>query len=164
MSRQDMSLPPEEFLLNVLNYRYGKNFTFNDFYFGDRKDVDKYGCESMIYLHAKSKGPYTGSLRAFYNRIRLDDFLEGQFVTVGWREFFDTDDLLGEVLEQLGINLERKDIVSDIIDRDVQVTKIRISNRSLVYKGYIPVLFMNHPDSLSNRVPSTLLNGFFNTK
>lgn len=160
MIRQDMSLPPEEFLLSVINKKYGKNFTFNDFYFGERDDVNKYGCESMIYMHATSKGGYSGTVRAFYNRIQLDEFLEKQFLTVGWREFFDTDDLLGEVLEQLGINLGRGDIISDIIDPDAQTAVIRISNRSVAYRGYIPVLFMDHPDSLSSRVQSTVLNGF----
>lgn len=160
MIRQDMSLPPEEFLLSVINQKYGKNFTFNDFYFGERDDVDKYGCESMIYMHANPNGPYTGSIRAFYNRIQLDEFLEKQFLTVGWREFFDTDDLLGEVLAQLGINLGRGDIISDIIDPDAQTSKIRISNRSIAYRGYVPVLFMGHPNSLSSRVQSTVLNGF----
>ncbi len=160
MIRQDMSLPPEEFLLSVINQKYGKNFTFNDFYFGERVDVDIYGCESMIYMHANPNGPYTGTIRAYYNRINLDEFLEGQFVTVGWREYFDTDDLLSEVVGQLGINIDRDEVLSDIIDQQVQATKIRISNRSIAYTGNVPVLFMGHPNSLSSRVQSTVLNGF----
>ena len=160
MIRQDMSLPPEEFLLSVINQKYGKNFTFNDFYFGERVDVDIYGCESMIYMHANPNGPYTGTIRAYYNRINLDEFLEGQFVTVGWREYFDTDDLLDEVVGQLGINIDRDEVLSDLIDQQVQATKIRISNRSIAYTGNVPVLFMGHPNSLSSRVQTTVLNGF----
>lgn len=160
MNRQDMSLPPEEFLLSVINHKYGKNFTFNDFYFGEREDVDKYGCESMVYMHAAPGGMYNGTIRAYYNRVQLDEFLEGTQLVVGWREFFDTDDLIGEVLEQLGINLGRGDIISDIIDPDAQTARIRISNRSLTYTGHIPVYFTGHPNSLSSRVQSTVLNGF----
>ena len=160
MIKQDMSLPPKEFLLSVINETYGRDFTFKDFYFGDRVDVDKYDCESMIYMHATTGGKYSGTIRAYYNRVQLDEFLEGQFLTVGWREFLDTDDLLEKVVEQLGINIGRGDIVSDIIDPDAQSAKIRISNRSIAYRGYIPVLFMGHPDSLGVRVQNTVLNGF----
>lgn len=160
MNKIDMSMPPEQFLLNIINQTYGKNFTFEEFYFGKRYDTTLHGCESVIYMHAQPSGPYTGSFRVYYNRVQLDDFLEGRFLTVPWREFFDTDDMLSEVQEQLGINLPRDNMISDIVDTDNEATKIRVSSRSIVYKGYIPVFFMGNPRALINRVKLRELNGF----
>lgn len=160
MNNQDMSLPPEEFLLSIINYRYGHDFTFNDFYFGERIDVDAYGCESMIYMHSRPGGKFTGTMRAYYNRVTLNEFLNGEAVQSEWKVHFDTDDLLPDVKDQLGINLPREDIVSDIIDQTAPYSQINISGRSIVFRGYVPVLFTGHPDTLGARVANKELNGF----
>jgi len=160
MTKQDMSLPSNEFLLSVINDRYKRNFTFKQLYFGEREDTSKYNCDSLLPMHALPGGTFTGTVRAYYNRVPIDSFLEGKFLVVDWKEYFDTDDLIMQVLIQFGINLDRSDVVSDIIDEEAIETKIRISSRSLVYSGHVPVYFRGHPDSLDGSIKNRLLGGF----
>lgn len=160
MRKADMSLPPEEFLLSVINNKYDKNFTFDDFYFKEREDTDAYDCDSVIVMQANPNGRYSGSIKAYYDRVQLDEFLEDTPLRVKWKEFHMTDDLLDEVLIQLGINLPRMDIISRVINVDEPCGEIIISNKSLTYRGSIPVFFSDHPDTLYGRVLNTTLKGF----
>lgn len=156
----DMSLPPEEFLLSVINNTYGKNYTFDDVIFGERTDTTLYGCESKIYLIANPAGKLTGRWAVYYNRVPLDEFLVESPIVAERNTFKDTDDLLPLVPIQLGINIRRSDIISDIITDDPMSVNIRISNRCLAYKGSIPVYVSGHPNSLGVRVNQRTLNGF----
>lgn len=158
-----MSLPPEEFLLSVINHTYGKNYTFDDVMFGERTDTTLYGCESKIYLVANPSGTYTGRWAVYYNRVPLDEFLVESPLVAEHNTFKDTDDLLPLVAEQLGINIRRSDIISDVITGDPKQVNIRISNRCLAYIGSIPVFVKGHPNSLGVRVNTRVLNGFQTT-
>lgn len=159
----DMSLPPDEFLLEVINEKYNKNFSFDTVYFGSEGviETDKYGCDSYIWIHAYPGGPFTGSIRAYYNRVNFDEYLEGKQLALSWKAFHDTDDMLPEVLKQLGINLGRFDIISDIVDQTKASMNIRISKKCLAYKGNIEVVFLGHPSTLTGSVNNRVLEGFY---
>jgi len=157
-----MSMPPELFILNSINALYNREFTFDDVYFDSDgvEVVDQYGCNSMIRMHAKPGAEFSGTLRVYYNRVNFDEYLENDYLIVDDGDYFDTDDMLPDIKSQLGINIERSDILSDIIDTSKFDAKIRMSDRCLAYTGNIKVFFLGNPLSLAVRVANRSLSNF----
>ena len=155
----DMSLPPQEVLLGQINYENKTSFTLEQV--GFREDgvheTTRYDKDTMIWLEAK-KGTY-GLRRIYYDRIDLAEFLGERVMEIdvskaGYKE---THLLIPEVLKRLGINLDRTDIISDIVHPGVREFDIRISPRSIVYRGTIRVRYTNF---LTDRFSKTILDGF----
>lgn len=162
MNLIDMSLPPFEFVLNRINDNYGSNFTTRNVRMGDEgvEVTTKYGRNTRVRLIAIPGRGLSGSRRVYYNRVQLDEFLAGEAVEVPAGKYFDTDDLLGEVLQQLNINISREDIISDVLPKGGGEAKIRISGLCPAYLGYIPVNVIDKSILLRTRVQNTILNGF----
>lgn len=159
----DMSLPPAELLLGLINQENPRaNFTFQTVQFdpGGPSNTTLYGKDTMIYLLPLKGAGFFGKKAFYYNRINLTDFLGSSGVKIEPDKYTETAELLPLVMSQLGINLTRGDIYNDYIiplTKDTQ-SKIRISVRSIMYKGYVPVHL--GPQSIFAGLKNRLLDGF----
>lgn len=158
----DMSLPPAELLLGLINQENPKaNFTFEKVQFdpGGPSNTTLYGKDTVIYLLPLKGAGFIGKKAFYYNRINLADFLGPLGVTIDEGKYTETAELLPLVMSQLGINLTRADIYNDyIVPLKANESKIRISVRSIMYKGYVPVHF--GPVSIFKGLTNRLLDGF----
>lgn len=139
----DMSLPPAELLLGLINQENPKaNFTFDKVQFDPAgpSNTTLYGKDTLIYLLPLKGAGFIGKKAFYYNRINLADFLGPLGVKIEEGVYTETAELLPLVMSQLGINLTRADIYNDyIVPLKANESKIRISVRSIMYKGYVPV-------------------------
>lgn len=160
----DMSLPPADLLLGLINQENPKaNFTFDKVQFDPAgpSNTTLYGKDTLIYLLPLKGAGFIGKKAFYYNRINLADFLGPLGVSIEEGQYAETAELLPLVMSQLGINLTRADIYNDYIvplATRVGESKIRISVRSIMYKGYVPIHF--GPVSMFAGVKNRLLDGF----
>lgn len=158
----DMSLPPADLLLGLINQENPKaNFTFNKVQFdpGGPSNTTLYGKDTVIYLLPLKGAGFIGKKAFYYNRINLADFLGPLGVSIDVDKYTETAELLPLVMSQLGINLTRPDIYNDyIVPLTYNDSKIRISVRSIMYKGYVPIHF--GPVSIFAGLKNRLLDGF----
>lgn len=160
MNDLDMSLPPEVFLLNTVNQKHNRDFTIEKYSVSARRSGSAKGAESMVTIRPRAGSGIVGSVNYYYNRIELDEFFEGEWLVINKDQFVETDELLNELREQLGVYLRREDIVSDVIDQTQRSTKLRISGQCLTYTGYIPVYISGSPEELKARVLKTILSNY----
>lgn len=158
----DMSLPPAELLLGLINQENPKaNFTFDKVQFdpGGPSNTTLHGKDTIIYLLPLKGAGFIGKKAFYYDRINLADFLGPLGVSIDVDKYTETAELLPLVMSQLGINLTRPDIYNDyIVPLKYNDSKIRISVRSIMYKGYVPIHF--GPVSIFAGLKNRLLDGF----
>lgn len=160
MNRLDMSMPPDLFLVNLINDKYDLDYTLDDVYFGEREPIDMYGCESVIKMHGRPGGKFSGTVNVYYNRVDLSKFLTGQSLVVKWKTYYKTSEMIRDVRDQFGIRISEDEILTQYFDEDARATRINVSTECMVYRGYIPVYFSGHPDGLPAKITTRVLSGF----
>lgn len=159
----DMSLRPEEILLGIINYENPRaNLTFNKIRFSPKgvENADYKGRDSKIDLIGLPGSGIVGTIPIWYNRINLTTYLGSRGLRIDVAPFTETSELLDLILTQLGIRLTLADIMVDYINHTTGAGVIRISPRSLTYKGtisYAPVAV----STLASRIRNTALDGFY---
>lgn len=159
MASIDLSLPPDEVLIQRINDIYNRNFSLTDVYFDldSVESINYRGCDTQVIMRGRRGSAWAGALRVYYNRINLTKYLADQIVTVPDKITF-TGEARPHILKEIGIRLDTYDIVSDVIPPDAIQDTLRISKRSLIYSGTITLSLMQ---LMKDRIANPYLNGFY---
>jgi hypothetical protein len=169
----DMSLPPADILLGIINYENPQaKLTFQEVKFSEK------GVENVrYYVKGVLKTDYMGDHRKidlvplpgsrlyrtttiYFNRINLTDYLAGHPLIITPGQYTDTSELLDEIRSQLGINLGLVDIMTDYISATGHGV-IRLSPKSYAYEGTIAYRTDIADQPLSTRIRNSILDGFY---
>lgn len=165
MYRVDMSQRPHQILRGLVNFDNKTDFTEKQLTFNSKgasalskKDANKYDRNSRVM--AKFHGIYTGERHLIYNRIDLNYFFGPECALAPHGEHVMNYELLEYVRRDLGIDIEKDEILHEWIDQEASFVEIKVKSNSLTYLGSVIVFFEGSPDSLVARVPNLTLDGF----
>ena len=159
----DLSLPSNEILLGIINYENPRaNLTFKKVKFSPA------GCQPANYMGRDTKidvislpgaGLY-GTVTFYYTKIDLAAYLGTRSIVIQPAQYRYTNELMAEVLNQLGIRITAADIIADDVPLE-GTGQIRFAPKSLLYRGTINYQVGDPFVPLTERVINRQLDGFY---
>lgn len=159
----DLSHPSDEILLGIINYENPRaHLTFNKVKFSPKGcfPADYMGRDTQIEMIALPGSGIYGKVTFYYTKVNLTTYLGTRSLSVDPGQYHYTTELVGAILDQLGIRITPADIIADDVPED-GVGTIRFSPKSMLYKGVINYYVGNPNNLLTERVLIRQLDGFY---